>query len=548
MPDRIQSNNAGDIRRQLQNLVETATGLIRSDATQSVALASRALDLAESVGDRWHSATALFVMVRARLMLGERSDEIVGYLRQAELLFAKLKDRGMRAQVWLVMASYQQGQGENTGVGRLFDRCIREFERLNDHKHLGIALQHKSRWQRMIGQYSLALASGLRAAGMLEQGGNERELGGCLYEIGLLYKRLGDIPTALQYMERGLIIRRNHGDRVGEAMTLHGIGSLHMDAKNYDAALEQFLMARDIYHEIHAYDREATAINSIGTVYDGKGEQKTALKYYKQAMRVAEHYKAYRYLGRIYYNISRVYRMAESYPSAIVYIRKAKKIAQHDGDKQLLYMLDHERSNMYEEREDYKRALSYYIDYSKAKEALMGEERQKMIYEIQTRHEVERLEREKEIEALKAARLQQEMDSKNRELSMLAMQLTQKNQLLARLTEELQALKNEQGPTTLKSTVARIEEYLQSGDGWETFSKQFNLVHPRFARKLAREFPELTPTEVRICCLLRVGLVSKDIASMLYITVRTVELHRGHIRKKLGLDNGASLSGSIAAL
>ncbi len=540
-----------DARQQLQRLEETAERSMRSNPAHSAELASQALGLAESLGDRWHIANALFLLVRSRLLLGERSEDVVMYLRKAELLFTRVKDKTMRARVWLTQASYHHDQKETMKAGALFEKCIGEFERLNDRKYLGRALKSMMALHKTLGQYSLGLTLGLRAVDILEQEepGQElsQELGGCLYEIGLLYKRIDDGENALRYLERSLGLRRLHGDRVGEAMTLHGIGSVYVDRHRFDEAVDMFAKARTLYHDLHCYDRESTAINSIGTIYDRMGQQKIALGYYKQAASLAEQYKGYRFLGRIYFNISRVHRMMENYPSAIVYIRKAKKIAEQTGDKELGYMLDHERSNMYEERQDYKRALHYYVRYTKVKEMLIGEERQRLIYEIQTRHEVERLERDKQIEALKAARLQQEMDHKNRELAMLAIQLAQKNQLLAKLTEEIQALKKEREPR-LASAVERIEEYLQVSDGWEAFSKQFNLVHPGFSRMLARRFPEMTPTETRICCLLRVNLSSKDIANMLYIAVRTVEIHRGHIRKKLKIGNGVSLSTYIAGL
>lgn len=63
-----------------------------------------------------------------------------------------------------------------------------------------------------------------------------------------------------------------------------------------------------------------------------------------------------------------------------------------------------------------------------------------------------------------------------------------------------------------------------------------NVTDP-FAGRFEKTFDDLTPTELRICDLIRKGLASKEIASMLHISANTVNRHRENIRKKLGLAN-----------
>jgi DNA-binding CsgD family transcriptional regulator len=58
-----------------------------------------------------------------------------------------------------------------------------------------------------------------------------------------------------------------------------------------------------------------------------------------------------------------------------------------------------------------------------------------------------------------------------------------------------------------------------------------------FADQLTRRYHSLTPTEIRICNLIRRGMSSKEIASAEGITAGTVSVHREHIRRKLQLTN-----------
>lgn len=69
-----------------------------------------------------------------------------------------------------------------------------------------------------------------------------------------------------------------------------------------------------------------------------------------------------------------------------------------------------------------------------------------------------------------------------------------------------------------------------------------------FVNDLARRHASLTPTELRICSLIRSGMGTKEIGQMLHRSALTIKRHREQIRRKLGLTNaGANLSSYLAA-
>lgn len=57
----------------------------------------------------------------------------------------------------------------------------------------------------------------------------------------------------------------------------------------------------------------------------------------------------------------------------------------------------------------------------------------------------------------------------------------------------------------------------------------------------------LTPSELRVCTLVRAMLSTREIASRLHIDERTVENHRVRIRRKLGLQKQNLVQYLIAA-
>ncbi len=58
-----------------------------------------------------------------------------------------------------------------------------------------------------------------------------------------------------------------------------------------------------------------------------------------------------------------------------------------------------------------------------------------------------------------------------------------------------------------------------------------------FAKKISNNILKLTPREIEICNMIKLGLSSKEIANALNLSKLTIEKHRSRIRNKLGLTN-----------
>jgi FixJ family two-component response regulator len=77
---------------------------------------------------------------------------------------------------------------------------------------------------------------------------------------------------------------------------------------------------------------------------------------------------------------------------------------------------------------------------------------------------------------------------------------------------------------------------------WEAFETNLNQIHNEFIVKLSNNYPNLTSKDIKLCVYLKMNLTSKEIAPMMNISFRGVELHRYRLRKKLNLIQDENLS------
>jgi len=93
-----------------------------------------------------------------------------------------------------------------------------------------------------------------------------------------------------------------------------------------------------------------------------------------------------------------------------------------------------------------------------------------------------------------------------------------------------------------------IRETLQLDKDRDTFELFVNEKNDLFYSNLRNKYPRLTPNEVRLTALIRLDLSSKEIASILNISSKSVEMNRYRLRKKLQLSAKVNLSEFIRGI
>jgi len=165
--------------------------------------------------------------------------------------------------------------------------------------------------------------------------------------------------------------------------------------------------------------------------------------------------------------------------------------------------------------------------------------------ELELKHQIELEKTEKKLIQIKNEKLESEIEYKNSELASSAMNLVQKKEFILKIKDTLKHLnKNEKeslDSQELKKLLRSLAEEEKLNDEWEQFSIHFNNVHGDFLVKLSDRYPALKAHELKLCAYLRMNLSSKEIAQLMSISVRGVEISRYRLRKKLNISTETNL-------
>jgi tetratricopeptide (TPR) repeat protein/DNA-binding CsgD family transcriptional regulator len=402
-----------------------------------------------------------------------------------------------------------------------------------------------------LGDYTRALEHHFESLSLHESDADPDAIGVTYAAIATTYALSGDHDEAYAYATRALVAFRESGNRYLEVQALSNLSGILYSRGELATALDYSLTAVTIYEALDDRLHTAASLVTVGNIYERQGDLDAALHCYLRAMRLLGDNVDERLHVSILASVGNIYRLTGAYNEALFMFEQALRISQEIDEPRLEYQLHESLSQVYEDLALPAQALEHHKQFARLRNELAGQERQKAIAELQVRFEVERAAREREALRARAQELEAENDRKQNELLSLALNLVQKDELLETLEAQLQELRGTSGERShgvVDRLLTEIDSNRSSDANWKVFEQQLEVLHPDLIRRLSERYPTLTQTELKVCSLAAINLSNKDVASMLYMSVRTVETHRLNIRRKMDLPKESNLTAFLAAL
>jgi len=151
---------------------------------------------------------------------------------------------------------------------------------------------------------------------------------------------------------------------------------------------------------------------------------------------------------------------------------------------------------------------------------------------------------------LEKEKLSKDLEFKNKELTTNVLYLLKKNEFISGISKKLKTINFDsfdKDENTIGQIISELDKSI-SNDNWEDFEVRFQEVHVGFYNHLSKEFPTLTPNELRLCAFLRLNMTSKEIAEITFQSIDSIRTARYRLRKKLNLEREDNLVAFLTKL
>ncbi len=411
--------------------------------------------------------------------------------------------------------------------------------------------------------------------------------------IGNLKDNLKETEDALLYYNKSLQIYLNQNQDSLAAGVYNNLGIIYKTLSNDSLSEAYFLKAAEINTRTKNFLWLSINYLNIGNNLIESDRLEKGYSYLTKSLDIAKNNNFSRVLPWIYNNMSHYYLNIREYSESIDYAKQALKIAKDQVNRiQERAALIHLK-NAYFEKNDLLKAYKYselintvndsINKYSKLKELDLLE----MRYKFEEEQKAEKLEREllkaehsrKELRyiltilvagliilliaflyvlqhnrirrkdlkqqntLLEKEKLSKDLEFKNKELTTNVMYLLKKNEFISTISDKLKNTSfdsNDKNSNVIDRIISELDKSI-SDDNWEDFEVRFQEVHVGFYNHLSKEFPALTPNELRLCAFLRLNMTSKEIAGITFQSADSLKTARYRLRKKLNLSREDNL-------
>lgn len=321
-------------------------------------------------------------------------------------------------------------------------------------------------------------------------------------------------PFMQEYYDCSLAVKNT--ELIVEALT--GLADISLHSGQVDLALQQLQQAEGLLEEafqsgdmpVQNYVRKQYLFNVFSKAWDARGNAVRSLDYLKASNTIKD-------------SIERRARVSKN-----TSIQQMFEAEQTNNRLQLLK----------EEKQTAEMFQYLYISLGILLAIVIG-----LLYSRQLRER--KIQKQKEILLqLEKEMAESELKSSREQLEEYVRNLRQKAELLEEAQSEMDLMRQQQQiPVEDEQAVwhkLRFATILTEED-WKRFKVLFEKVHAGFFIKLKAAYPDLTPAEIRLCSLVKLGFNSHEMAAMTGISAMSIKKNRQRLRKKIHLSKEQKL-------
>ena len=472
----------------------------------------------------------------------------------------------------------------------------------NDNNQEGLALINLCQGYLFNDFYDKALQYGLQSLEIRKSLNNLYDLAFTLRTLGWLYFDIGYFDKALEYHTEALKIHEKIGDRQRIAYSYNSLGLIHERKGDCNLALSFFKTSLNLKKEFNNKDRIAETMKNMGICYRKINEPDSAKTFLESSLDISNEIRDQQNKVHILNELSIVNLKLGNYDKSYRQLKESRSIMEGLMDnKEWIVENDRIMSDYFLAKQDYKEALNYYKKYAEGNSEIFSSNKSEKLTDMRIRYEDERrasqiklLEQQRNLETqrrnsvligslllaiialliiaslwnnikkkkalyqqshklslekLKTQSLLQEnlehkLEFRMKELTNLALFISQRTSIYKDLTNSFKSLKSTDINQLKKDINTLIKEYsfkFDINEDIQRFHTNVETLQSDFLFRIKEKYPHLTDKDIQLAVQVKLKLSSKEIANINNISVNSVEIGRHRLRKKLNIDKKENL-------
>jgi len=495
--------------------------------------------------------------------MADVSDSSIYYYRKALSLASGTGDHSLVAKAKNGIANYYLRREEYTQAVKYLTDAMQSAELAGDRHTEGLVCNGLGLVNISLGKPDKAIEYFRKAHRLCIVTGDLPNAAGISLNIANCYVEKGDYAKAKEFYNENLATVMKVNDTSQIILAFINLSTVNRYLHQGDEALKRVNQALNILAVFPDTSLLCTALLEKGSVYNLKGDYRSAKEYYTKSLGLSKGTLA---RTNAMEAISRLSEMAEQENNFALALQLHKK---YDLIRDSV-MNDETRKSISEiqlkadvQKKSYEnRLLTNKIDIQRKRNIILAVisvlvilvallialliwlsnktlKKSYKLQELQNTNLQQKIRSDELLNRLEKLKYEAELESKNRELTSVSLQLVNKNKILSEISVMSDKYHNNgvMDANTYKGLQKIVTDNLNSDKEWEHFKVMFEKVHTGFFTGLKARCPQLSENELRLCAYLRINLQNKEIARILNVSPPTVVTSRYRIRKKMGLDN-----------
>ncbi|WP_321289065.1 hypothetical protein [uncultured Sunxiuqinia sp.] len=479
-----------------------------------------------------------------------------------------------------------------------YDRSLEIFTKLNNRKSMASVNYDMATLLSYRGQKAEAINKYLASIEYSKNVSDYFGVAGAYINIAGIMKDIGNFELAKDYASQAMTVAKKHELKQSYRIIYARLGGIYMDLEQPDSSLHYLNLSLKNTTELNSYNKMIT-FHNMALTYSKMDSVENAIIFFKKSLSLAKELRHEFGITTNQFNLTSIQLYSnqqnnndsiiselKSYENVLVQSTQLSVI--HDFYNALSYAYSkkgeyeiatelHEKSdsiyisnqnNLLQEKilfieNDYQSKLK--DEEIRTKEKLLVKNKAilriillaSLLVIFFIAYQV-RQHRKQNILLRKINRLiikdkenaENTVMMQRKELTSKLLILSHNRELFRNIKQQISIVFNNKEEVKIKdfAPIFRDIDKKSNESYWDDFYSRFNELQYNFMKELTFRHKNLTPSELRMCALLRLNLSTKDIANITNRSIRTVENIRYSIRKKMDLQEKESLTAYILSL